>query len=226
MLRTAVATSVEIEIYSDVVCPWCWIGERRLVKALSSFSDEAVTLRWRAFQLDPSAESAGTPLVQWLGRRYGGEANARRMFSNVTQVAQGEDLAMNFDTAVSANTFDAHRLIWWSGKDGDDQRPMVEALHRAHFTDGLDIGDREVLASVAPSPELARAFLSSDEGVEEVRAELRSGRELGITGVPTFVFDGRYAISGAQDPSTLRDILSSLEVEPTKGETCAIDGPC
>jgi predicted DsbA family dithiol-disulfide isomerase len=217
---------VEIEIYSDVVCPWCWIGEHRLHKALSSFSDEAVTLKWRAFQLDPSAESAGTPLVQWLGRRYGGEANARRMFANVTQVARDEGLTMNFDDAVSANTFDAHRLIWWAGADGGDQRPMVEALHRAHFTDGLDIGDRDVISALTPSPSLTRKFLSSQEGVEEVRAELRAGRELGITGVPTFVFDGRAAISGAQDPSTLRDILSSLEVEPAKGDACAIDGHC
>jgi predicted DsbA family dithiol-disulfide isomerase len=211
---------VEIEIYSDVVCPWCWIGERRLLTALSSFSDEAVTLKWRAFQLDPSAESAGTPLVQWLGSRYGGEANARRMFSHVTNVARDEGLTMNFDRAVSANTFDAHRLIWWSGVDGGDQRPMVEALHRAHFTDGLDIGDRDVISSLTPSPSLTRKFLSSDEGVEEVRGELRAGRELGITGVPTFVFDGRAAISGAQDPSTFRDILSSLEVKSAKGDTC------
>ncbi|GIH05919.1 polyketide synthase [Rhizocola hellebori] len=217
---------MEIEIYSDVVCPWCWIGERRLLKALSSFSDEAVTLKWRAFQLDPSAESAGIPLVQWLGRRYGGEANARRMFANVTNVAEAEGLTMHFDDAVSANTFDAHRLIWWSGAEGGDQRPMVEALHRAHFTDGLDIGDRDVISSLTPSPTLTRKFLSSQEGVEEVRAELRAGRQLGITGVPTFVFDGRAAISGAQDPSTFRDILSSLEVEPVAGDACAIDDHC
>ncbi len=221
-----VALGVEIEIYSDVVCPWCWIGERRLLKALESFSSETVTLRWRAFQLDPSAESAGTPLAQWLGRRFGGEMNVRRMFAHVTQVARGEDLTMNFDNAISANTFDAHRLIWWSGVTDGDQRPMVEALHRAHFTDGLDLGSREVLASLHPSPELARKFLFSDEGVQEVRDELLSARALGITAVPTFVFDGRAMIGGAQEPAVLREILSSLEAEPATGDSCAIDETC
>lgn len=209
-----VATSLEIEIYADVVCPWCWIGEKRLQTALSSFDAEQVTLRWRAFQLDPSAESAGTPLVQWLGRRYGGDANARRMFANVTEVARAEGLPMDFDRAVSANTFDAHRLIWWAYDQTGDQLPLVEALHRAHFTDGLDVGSRSVLASIAAGVGLrgAENFLRSEAGVHEVRAELASARELGITGVPTFVFNGRYAITGAQDPETLRHALSSNDI--------------
>lgn len=198
---------VEIEIYADVVCPWCWIGERRLLKALAGRED--VTVRWRAFQLDPTSASVGQPLVEWLGRRYGGEANAHRMFDRVTQVARGEDLTLNFEKAIAANTFDAHRLIWKAGESGV-QREMVEALHKAHFTDGLDIGAPEVLSAIAFDlgvPDI----VATDEGVAEVRAELELGRELGVTGVPMFVFNGRYALSGAQDPDTFREALALID---------------
>jgi predicted DsbA family dithiol-disulfide isomerase len=197
---------VEIEIYADVVCPWCWIGERRLFKALSGLED--VSVRWRAFQLDPTSASTGQPLVEWLGRRYGGEANAHRMFERVTQVARGEDLTLNFEKAIAANTFDAHRLIWKADEAGK-QLQMVEALHKAHFTDGLDIGSPEVLSAVAFAlgvPDIA----ATDEGVAEVREELELGRELGVTGVPMFVFNGRYALSGAQDPDTFREAIAMI----------------
>lgn len=197
---------VEIEIYADVVCPWCWIGERRLFKALSGM--EGVDVRWRAFQLDPTAAPAGQPLVQWLGSHYGGEANLHRMFDRVTRVAQGEDLTLNFEKAIAANTFDAHRLIW-KAFDLSVQREAVEALHKAYFTDGLDIGTPEVLSAIAFDlgvPDIA----ATDEGVAEVRAELELGRELGVTGVPMFVFNGRYALSGAQDPDTFREALAMV----------------
>lgn len=197
---------VEIEIYADVVCPWCWIGERRLFKALAGRDD--VSVRWRAFQLDPTSASVGQPLVEWLGRRYGGEDNAHRMFDRVTQVARGDDLILNFDKAIAANTFDAHRLIWKADESGV-QKEMVEALHKAHFTDGLDIGSPDVLSSIAFDlgvPDIA----ATDEGVDEVRAELELGRELGVTGVPMFVFNGRYALSGAQDPDTFREALAMI----------------
>ena len=197
---------VEIEVYADVVCPWCWIGERRLLKALAGLDD--VSVRWRAFQLDPGSVSTGQPLVEWLGRRYGGESNAHRMFDRVTQVARGEDLTLNFGNAIAANTFDAHRLIWKAYESGV-QLQMVEALHKAHFTDGLDIGSPSVLSSIASDlgvPDI----VATDEGVAEVRAELELGRELGVTGVPMFVFNGRYALSGAQDPDTFREALAMI----------------
>ncbi|NUO57765.1 MAG: DsbA family oxidoreductase [Hamadaea sp.] len=230
---------VDIEIFSDVVCPWCWIGEQKVLAAVSGFTTETgepVKLRWRAFQLDPSATSEGIPLVQWLGRRYGGEDNAKRMFTQVTSVGREVGLTMNFDQAISANTLDAHRLIWWAGRDGADQRPMVEALHQAHFTDGQDIGSLDTLVSVAAGlghdSQLVREFLESPGGLEEVQEDLAMGRELGITGVPTFVFAGKYAISGAQDPSTLREVLdevlrregrSPLTVLAPQGATCDDD---
>jgi predicted DsbA family dithiol-disulfide isomerase len=236
---------VDIEIFSDVVCPWCWIGEQKLLTAVDGFTAETgepVSVRWRAFQLDPSATSEGTPLVSWLAGRYGGEATARRMFTQVTSVAAEVGLTMDFDRAISANTLDAHRLIWWAGASGDqrpsdhrpgDQRPMVEALHRAHFTDGLDVGSTDVLVSIAAGlghdPVAVREFLESPGGLEAVQMELETGRELDVTGVPTFVFAGKYAISGAQDPAALREVLdevlrregrSPLTVLSPSGATC------
>jgi predicted DsbA family dithiol-disulfide isomerase len=212
---------VEIEIYSDVVCPWCYIGKRRLEKALEGFPVE-VTLRWRAYQLDPRAPHTCAPLIDWLGARYGGPDRARQMFGQATAAAAGEGLDFHFDRALIANTFDAHRLIAWSGSPeavafgatADTQAELVEALHRAHFTDGLDIGSPDVLASRAASVGLdegrVRRLLDSTEGSAETRAELTAARELGVTSVPTFIFAGKYAVSGAQDPVTLRSVLDEV----------------
>ncbi|NUR25638.1 MAG: DsbA family oxidoreductase, partial [Catenulispora sp.] len=204
---------MDIEIFSDVVCPWCWIGERKLIQAVEGFTadtGEPVNVRWRAFQLDPSATSEGQPLVEWLGKRYGGEDTARRMFGQVTSVGAEVGLDMKFDRAISANTLEAHRLIWWARSSGANQRDMVEALHKAHFTDGLDIGSTDVLVDVAASighdPAEVREFLDSPGGLGEVERELETGRELGITGVPTFIFAAKYAISGAQDASAVRQV--------------------
>lgn len=190
---------MQIEIFADVVCPWCWIGERRLFKALLDVGPD-VQIRWRAFQLDPGFDAPGTPLADWLGRRYGGPDVATRMFDNVSSVARDDGLELNFERAIAANTFDAHRLIWKAASVGK-QHEMVEALHKAHFTDGLDIGSRAVLSSISGGVPVE---LDSDEGVAEVQAELQLGRDLGVTGVPMFVFNGKWALSGAQDPATFQ----------------------
>lgn len=226
--------TVEIEIFSDVVCPWCWIGERKLRAALDTF-DGDVSLTWRAYQLDPSATSEGTPLVDWLGRRYGGRHTALRMFEQVTEVAAQVGLDMRFEQAISANTRDAHKLIWLAGQH-DRQLELVESLHAAHFTDGLDIGSAEVLVSRAvavglPEPAVRGALLSPDAEAA-VDADIARARELGITGVPTFIFAGKYSISGAQDPATIRQVLEEVRrreaaqpqpiklLTPTGGEVC------
>ena len=230
---------VDIEIFSDVVCPWCWIGEQKLLTAVSGFTAETgepVNVRWHAFQLDPTATSEGTPLVSWLAGRYGGEETARRMFTQVTSVAAEVGLTMNFDRAISANTLDAHRLIWWAGSRPGGQRPMVEALHEAHFTHGLDIGSIDALVSVAEGlghdATQVRDFLESPGGLAEVEIELATGRDLGITGVPTVILAAKYAISGAQDPAALREVLdevlkregrSPLTVLAPAGATCEDD---
>jgi predicted DsbA family dithiol-disulfide isomerase len=212
-------SGVEIEIYSDVVCPWCYLGKRRLERALESFDGE-VTLRWRAYQLDPSAPHECAPLIGWLGARYGGPDRARQMFSHATDAATAEGMHFDFEKALIANSFTAHRLIWWAGTpqavvfgaDADTQATLVEAVHRAHFTEGLDIGSTEVAETVGLDARRVRELLEGDEGVAEVRAELAEAGELGITSVPTFIFAGKYPVTGAQDAGTLLAVLNEVAV--------------
>jgi predicted DsbA family dithiol-disulfide isomerase len=214
---------VHIEIYADVVCPWCYLGKRRLEAALaaSPFADEAV-LRWRAFQLDPSTPREGRPLLGWLGQRFGGEERARAVMAQVAQIAAAEGLAFNFDRAIIANTFDAHRLLWFAdqpeavvfGATADTQPDLVEAIHRAHFTDGLDIGSRDVLISLADEvgldEERVWRLLSSTEATADVRGQIARAHDLGIASVPTFIFAGTYAVTGAQETRTMTSVLGEV----------------
>lgn len=204
---------MEIEIYADVVCPWCYIGKRRLEQALESHDGE-VTVRYRPFQLDPSPVPEPRPLVEAMAAKFGGPDRARQMFGHVTEVAAGAGLKLDFDRAVAANTFDAHRLVSWA-TDRGRAAETVDALYRAHFTGGVDVGSREALAALAGEVGLdqaeARRFLDSDERVDELSAELATARQIGVTSVPTFVLAGRYAITGAQEPETLLAALAEVE---------------
>lgn len=203
---------MDIQVWSDVVCPWCYLGKRRLEKALSEFAGEA-KVTYRAYQLDPSPVPQGMPIKQALASKFGGAARAEQMFGHVTAVAAGDGLRLDFDRAIAANTFDAHRLIAWAAGQ-DRQAEMLDALQRAHFQDGIDIGSHAALADVAAAIGLDRAtalaYLESDAGTRAVDADLEEARELGITSVPTFVIDGKYAVQGAQDPATLVAALEEI----------------
>ncbi|MFY1618539.1 DsbA family oxidoreductase [Micromonospora sp. WMMD736] len=204
---------MEIEIYADVICPWCYIGKRRLDEALASYEGE-VTVRYRPFQLDPSPVPEPLPLVEALAAKFGGPERARQMVDHVTQVAAGDGLRLDYDRAVIANTFDAHRLVSYATDHGRAAE-MVEALYQAHFNQGVDVGSRQALAALAGTIGLdaadARRFLDSDERVADVEAQLATARDLGITGVPMFVLAGKYAVSGAQETSTLLAALAEVE---------------
>ena len=210
---------MEIDIYADVVCPWCWIGRRRLEQALASY-DGTVTVRHRPFQLDPAPVAEPRPLLDVLGEKFGGPERAKQMAAQVTEVGASVGLDLHFERAVAANTFDAHRLINWAG-ERDRGGETVNALHRAHFTDGVDIGSRDALATVAAGVGLdrdeARRFLDSDKGVAELTAELTAARQLGITSVPTFVLAGQYAVSGTQEPATLLAALAEVDRRESTG---------
>ncbi len=203
---------VHIEIWSDIVCPWCYIGKRRLDEALQGF-DGDVDVVFRSYQLDPSPVTEPRPLIDALAAKFGGSARAEQKAGTVTAAAAGDGLTLNVDRAIAANTFDAHRLIAWAADHGR-QLDMVEALHRAHFTDGVDLGSPAALAGVAGSIGLdeaeARGFLDGTDGTDRVRADLAEARELGISSVPTFVIAGKYAVQGAQDAATLRDTLREV----------------
>ncbi|SDY20078.1 Predicted dithiol-disulfide isomerase, DsbA family [Micromonospora pattaloongensis] len=203
---------MEIDIYSDVVCPWCYIGKRRLEQALESY-DGDVTIRFRPFQLDPTPVDEPRPLVDALAAKFGGPERARQIFEHTTATAAQSGLTLHFDRAVNANTFDAHRLVWFADTRGRAAE-MIDALYQAHFTEGVDVGSRAALAALAGRAGLdeseAREFLDSSAGEAEVRAEIDGARQLGVTSVPTFVFAGKYAVTGAQEPETLRAVLDEV----------------
>ncbi|MFG2011086.1 DsbA family protein [Micromonospora sp. NPDC048868] len=209
---------MEIEIYADVVCPWCYIGKRRLEQALEAYDGE-VTVRYRPFQLDPSPVPEPRPLVDAMAAKFGGPDRVRQMFGQVTEVAAQIGLKLDFDRAVAANTFDAHRLVAWA-TDRGRAAETVDALYRAHFTDGVDVGSRDALAALAAEVGLdaaeARRFLDSGERVAELSAELATARQIGVTSVPTFVLAGRYAVTGAQEPETLLAALAEVDRRETE----------
>ena len=203
---------MDIQVWSDVVCPWCYLGKHRLEQALHGHPGP-VTVTYRAYQLNPAPVTRPVPLKAAMAAQFGGPERAEQMFRHVASVAAGDGLTLDFDRAIAANTFDAHRLIAWAAGQGR-QATMVDALQRAHFTDGVDIGSRAALARVAAEIGLdeasALAYLGSTGGVDAVRADITAARELGITSVPTFVIDGRYAVQGAQEAETLRTAFAEV----------------
>jgi predicted DsbA family dithiol-disulfide isomerase len=219
--RRTLGPGVEIEIYSDVVCPWCYVGTARLDVALASYDGEAI-LRWRPFQMDPDASSQPATLLAWLSGRVGGPDRARTALASVTATAQSEGLHIDVDRAVIADTFAAHRLLWFAdrpeavvfGAHADTQPELARALCRAHFADGLDISSHDVLATLADRVGLdadrVYRLLSSTEGTADVRAQLAHAHDVGITSVPTFVFAGTYVVTGAQTTQALRSVLDQV----------------
>ena len=212
---------MDIQVWSDVVCPWCYIGKKRLEKAVADFSGN-VAVTFRAYQLDPSPVPTPVRIKDAMAAKFGGRERAEQMFTHVTAIAAGDGLHLDFDRAIAANTFDAHRMIAWAAGRGL-QAEMLDALQQAHFVKGIDIGSRPALAEVAGAigldPAAALAYLESPAGTEAVNTDLREAQELGITSVPTFVIDGKYAIQGAQESAT---ILAAFE-EIARRESVDID---
>lgn len=199
---------MNIEIWYDLVCPWCYLGKRRLEDVPLE-----VTTTFRAYQLDPAPVPAGLPIRQAMLAKIGDQREVEQMFRHVTAIAAQEGLALDYDRAIAANTFDAHRLVAWAAGQ-ELQLAMIEALQRAHFADGVDIGSHRELARLADEIGLdgqaAFAYLATSAGTDAVNADLAEARELGITSVPTFVVDRKYVIQGAQEPATLRSALDEI----------------
>ena len=203
---------VKIEVYSDVACPWCYLGERRLARALKKFPGrDDVDVVFRPFQLDPTTPERAAPLLDDLERKFG--AHAREMTAQITETGSKEGIDFDFDHALAVNTFTAHRLLRLAEREygADVQRDLACKLFEAHFEEGADVGDPGELTALAVEVGLdarrVAAYLASDEGVAETRAEIAAARELGITAVPTFVIDGQYAVQGAQPPEIFLQVL-------------------
>ena len=216
---------MQVEIWSDVVCPWCYIGKRRFEAALAQFEHrDQVELTWRSFELDPGAPRLlpGT-LGEILARKKGMPvAQAEAMQAQLTTLAAADGLEYHFERTKSGNSFDAHRLLHLAAATPAAagtrlQDAMKERLLRAYFTEGLPIGDPETLVSLAAEvgidPGAARAALEGDAYAEAVRADERRAATLGIQGVPFVVIDGRYGVSGAQTPEVFLRTLETAWAE-------------
>lgn len=195
---------MNIEIWSDVVCPWCYLGKRRLEHALEDFENkDRVTIAWRSFELDPEAprEIDGDPLERLMAKYGMTREQAEEGHARLTRLAAAEGLEYHLDRALPANTFDAHRLTRLAAEHGLESE-AVERLFRAHFTEGLPIGRPETLITLftdvgLPEAEV-REVLEGDRFADEVREEEAMAAGFGARGVPFYVIDRRYAMSGAQ----------------------------
>lgn len=204
-----------IDVYSDVICPWCYVGKRRLERALRQVGDNVKAhVAWRPFQLNPTMPADGMDRTAYLKAKFGSLETYKDMEHRLLEVGDVERIAFAFESiARTPNTFSAHRLIWYAETQGY-QDALVEQLFKGFFEDGLDIGSRAILAEVADRVGLkADRFLQSDQGIAEVNAEESVGRTLGIRGVPYFVIDKTLGISGAQPVevfvSTIQKVRSS-----------------
>ena len=211
------AQPLMIDVVSDVVCPWCYIGKRKLEAALIALRRGEAGLeakvRWHPFQLNPDLPARGIARSEYLAAKFGSGSRAADIYARVRAAGAEVGIAFAFERiALQPNTLDAHRLIAWAQQRGDAEA-LVERLFQRYFTEGGFVGDREELVGAASSAGLpedeARALLISDALTAEVEAEDREAREAGITGVPCFIFNGRTAVVGAHDPPALLQAIAA-----------------
>jgi predicted DsbA family dithiol-disulfide isomerase len=214
---------MNIDIVSDVICPWCYIGKKRLERALATRPELGATLSWRAFQLNPEMPAEGMERRAYVAAKFGGAAQAARIYSNVARAGAGEDIPFAFDRIRrTPNTVNAHRLIRFATRKGGADA-IVEGLFHAYFVEGRDIGEIATLAAIAEENGLDRGeaalYLETHGGRDETLAEDRGARRLGINAVPCFIIEGGYAISGAQEPEfffPLFDLVLNKATEPAE----------
>lgn len=204
---------MELEIWSDIACPWCYVGKRRIEAALEQFDQsEQVNVTWRSFELDPAApKEASASAAEILAAKYGMSADeARERQQQLAGIAAGDGLEYHLDEQRMGNTFDGHRLVHLAAEHGL-QDAMKERLFRARFTEGRQVSDQAVLAELAGEVGLPEdqvtALLESDRFAQEVRDDERVAQDLGVTGVPMFVVDRKFGASGAQPPEQLLALL-------------------
>jgi predicted DsbA family dithiol-disulfide isomerase len=205
----------EVEVVSDVICPWCWVGKRRLEKAIVLLGPDAhVTVRWRPFQLNPTMSRAGIDRNQYRMAKFGSLARSQELDERLTAVGATEGIEFHLDRIKrTPNTLDAHRLIWLAQKYGQ-QDAVVESLFKAYFVDGVDIGQQRNLVGIAVSVGMDQALvermLATDEGLKEVIAEEERYKAMGIDGVPGFVVNGVFLFSGAAEPQVMANAFRQV----------------
>jgi len=195
---------MQLDIFSDTICPWCYVGKRRLARALAARPQPKLVIRWRAFQLNPGMPPEGMERDRYIEVKFGGPERATRIYDAVKAVGAGEGIDFHFERIRrTPNTLASHRLLRKAARHGL-QGVALDALFDAYFIRGLDIGDPAVLAEIGAGvgiPDMA-GFLANGEGIEEVKGEDGLARRQGINGVPCFIFNGRFLLSGAQEPES------------------------
>ncbi len=230
---------MKVEIWSDIVCPFCYIGKRKFETALADFSGkDKVEIEWKSFQLDPEMDNKeGLNVHEYLGKRKGGTAaDGKRMNDSMTTAAAEVGLKYDFDNGIINNTMNAHRLLHWAKKEGL-QNDLKERIFKAYYTEGIDTADVNELVRLAQEIGLddihARKVLEENLYASEVLQDQQEAAELGVQGVPFYVFNRKYAVSGAQPSETFAQVLQKVwEEDQTaliveKGEgVCDLDGNC
>lgn len=236
---------MKVEIWSDIACPFCYIGKKNYESALQKFADAShIELEWYSFQLDPTIPTEGKPgmsMTAYLEQNKGMPASQiGEMFENISQMGKDAGIEFNFDKAVIANTIHAHRLLQLAKTKGLSNE-AEEALFKAYFTDGVDIGNLEELKKIGIAIGLEaldlERVLNSDEFLYEVNQDIREGSNIGVRGVPFFVFDRKYGVSGAQPVNVFLETMNKafsdwrtrnpvLKMEGAAGGSCDVSGAC
>ena len=218
------ANAITVDVVSDVVCPWCFIGQKRLDKAVAAAGDVDVHIRWRPFQLDPTIPPQGKDRREYMRAKFGSDERIREIHARIEPLGEAEGISFAFDAIkVAPNTLDAHRLIRWAGAAGEAvQNRLVRRLFQLNFEEGVNIGDHAVLAKAAGEAgmdaSVVATLLPTDADVEAVRTEIATASRMGISGVPCFLLEGKYAVMGAQDVDTLADAIRQVAAAKASGE--------
>jgi predicted DsbA family dithiol-disulfide isomerase len=210
--------AVRLDIFSDPVCPWCYVGKANLDRALADHPDHPFQIQWHPFQLNPDMPPEGVPKRAYLEQKFGGKARVDAVHERLREVARAAGVDMDPDKPQRMpNTLNAHRLVHWAGIEGV-QQAVVDALMRAYWVEGRDIGDLETLAAIAGEQGMEAAatlrLLTSDADAEDIAARDADARAKGVTAVPTFLIAQHYVVSGAQPPELWGQVIKELAGSP------------
>ena len=216
--------NIVVDIVSDVVCPWCFIGQRRLDSALAAVPEIPVEIRWRPYQLDATIPQQGRDRKEYMLSKFGSEEKLREIHSRIEQLGAAEGIDFDFEAIkVSPNTLDAHRVIRWAATYGGDvQNRLARRLFQLYFEEGKNVGDHAVLIEAAGQAGMdapvVTALLATDNDREAVANEAATASRMGITGVPCFLLEGKCAVMGAQESATLADAIRQVAAAKARGE--------
>lgn len=214
--------TVKLDILSDPICPWCYIGKTHLDKALAEVPNHPFVIEWHPFQLNPDMPREGMDRREYLERKFGGKEGAVKAYAPVVEHAEKAGLTINFEAMKrTPNTLDAHRLIHWAGIEGK-QGQVVDALFQAYFVDAKDIGDQAVLAEIAQAAgmeaDVAARLLEGDSDVQAIRDRDAHSREMGVSSVPTFIVANQHAVPGAQPPELWKQVIEDIQKQLKEAE--------